>query len=440
MNIYNDRKDAMKAILQVWPALRYRNFRLFAAGQSVSVIGTWMTTAATGWLVYRLTHSAFLLGAVGFASQIPCLFLAPFIGVWVDRQDRRRVLIWTQALSMIQSLLLAYLTMSSHVTIHWVLWLSLAQGVVTAFDFPARHSFLVEMIDDRRDMGNAIAINSTMFNAARLIGPSLAGVLIAATNEGWCFLLDGVSYAAVIASLLAIRPHSRSYNAGQASAWAAFQEGWRYVSGEYAIRTILLFVTLIGLMAIPYTVLMPVFAGEILHGGANTLGFLMGAMGLGSLISALSLTFRKSVHGLTKMIPIAGVAFGASLIGFGLSRRLWISLAMMVFVGFGLLQCISVCNTIIQMLAGDERRGRVMSFFTMAYVGMPPVGCLIVGSMALRLGAPGTVILLGAAVAAGAIWFALRLPAMARAMRPIYQKMGIIPADLPALVEEAGEL
>jgi MFS family permease len=425
----------MKWVTRIWPALRHKNFQLFVAGQSVSLIGTWMTTAAMGWLVYRLTRSALLLGAVGFASQIPCLLLAPFVGVWVDRLDRRGVLIWTQALPMVQSLLLAYLTISGHITIRWVLWLSLAQGVVTAFDFPARHSFLVEMLDDRRDMANAIAINSTMFNAARLIGPSLAGLLIAATNEGWCFLLDGISYSGVIVSLMAIRPHRRGYSTVNSSAWVAFHEGWTYVSGEFPIRTILLLVTLTSLIGIPYSVLMPVFAGQVLHGGAHTLGFLMGAMGLGSLISALSLTLRKNIQNLVKMIPIGGGAFGAGLIGLGLSKSFWISMAMMVIVGFGLLQCISVCNTIIQTLATDEKRGRVMSFFTMAYVGMPPLGCLMAGLLARWAGAPTTVILLGAVVAIGAIWFVFRMPAMILAMLPKYHD---VPADVAPVLEEAG--
>ena len=427
----------MNKILSVLPAMRHKNFRLFVAGQSVSLIGTWMTTAAMGWLVYRLTRSAFLLGAVGFASQVPCFLLAPYIGVYVDRLNRRKVLLWTQAIPLLQSLMLAYLTFSRHVSIHWVLGLSLLQGIVTAFDFPARHSFLAEMVPDRRDLGNAIAINSTMFNAARLLGPSLAGLIIAASNEGWCFLIDAASYAAVIVSLAAMRLAPRRGVSAE-SAWAAFRDGWNYVAGHMPIRTILVLMAIAGLTGIPSFVLMPIFAAQVLHGGANTLGFLMGGLGLGCLISALSLTMRNSVRGLVKMIPIGGVAFGVGLAGFGLSRNFWLSIAIMAIVGFGMMQLISICNTTVQMLAQDEKRGRVMSFFTMAYMGMPPFGSLMAGSLARAIGAPHTMMLIGAALTLAALWFAASLPALQREIKPIYEKMGIVPADLPPALEEVG--
>src|SRR5579862_4386358 len=322
----------------VWRALRHRNFRLFFGGQTISLIGTWMTRVATSWLVYRLTKSSLLLGTVGFAGQIPTFLLAPLAGVIVDRIDRRRVLVWTQTLAMVQSLLLAWLTLSHRINIGEVLALSAMQGVINAFDMPGRQSFMIRMVEDRADLSNAIAINSSMVNLARLVGPSLAGLLIAATNEGWCFLVDGVSYIAVIASLLMMRvPRETASPAAAATMLAQMREGWTYVSGFVPIRTILILFALLSLMGWPFMVLMPIFAAQTLHGGPHTLGFLMGAVGVGSLISALSLVVRRSVRGLTKMIPVAAVAFGVGLICFGLSTQLWFSLVMMLVTGFGMM-------------------------------------------------------------------------------------------------------
>ncbi len=286
-----------------WRALRHRNFRLFFGGQSISLIGTWMTRIATSWLVFRLTGSALLLGTVSFAGQIPTFLLAPFAGVWVDRLDRRQVLVWTQVLSMVQSLALAGLTLSHHITVAWVLALSVMQGLINAFDMPGRQAFMVQMVEDRKDLSNAIAINSSMVNMARLVGPSLAGMLIAVTSEGWCFLIDGISYIAVIVSLLMMRIHIAPIQRKAASTFADLKEGWDYVSAFVPIRTILLLFALVSLMGMPFVVLMPIFAARVLHGGPHTLGFLMGAMGVGALISALSLAARKSVRGLVRMIP-----------------------------------------------------------------------------------------------------------------------------------------
>ena len=300
-----------------WRALRHRNFQLFVGGQSISLIGTWMTRVATGWLVYRLTGSALLLGTVSFAGQIPTFLLAPFAGVWVDRLDRRQVLVWTQTLAMVQSLLLAALTLSGRVTVHWVLALSAMQGIINAFDMPGRQAFLVQMVEDRRDLGNAIAINSSMVNMARLIGPSLAGLVIAASSEGWCFLIDGVSYLAVIASLLMMRIHIRAIDRSSASMLHELREGWNYVSRFVPIRTILSLFALVSLMGMPFVVLMPIFAARVLHGGPHTLGFLMGAMGSGALVAALSLAARRSVLGLGRIIAISAAVFGIG------ADRLW---------------------------------------------------------------------------------------------------------------------
>jgi len=425
-----------------WRALRHRNFRLFFGGQTISLIGTWMTRIATSWLVYRLTGSALLLGTVSFAGQIPTFLVAPFAGVWVDRLDRRQVLVWTQTLAMIQSFLLAALTFSGHITIGLILTLSVMQGIINAFDMPGRQAFMVEMVGDRADLGNAIAINSSMVNVARLIGPSLAGMLIAATSEGWCFLIDGISYIAVIASLLMMRLNVAAVRRTATSMLTELKEGWSYVAGFQPIRTILMLFALVSLMGMPFVVLMPIFATKVLNGGAHTLGFLMGAMGVGALASALSLAARRSVRGLIRMIPIAAGIFGLGLIGFGLSHVFWLSMLMVLVAGMGMMQGMAASNTIIQTLTDEDKRGRVMSYYTMAFMGMATFGSLLAGTLAHSIpptpmwvvgkiplaGAQWTVILNGVAVVIGAAWFVTRLPALRRVVRPIYQEMGIIPS------------
>jgi MFS family permease len=388
-----------------------------------------MTRIATSWLVYRLTGSALLLGTVSFAGQIPTFLLAPFAGVWIDRLDRRKVLVWTQTLSMVQSLLLAGMTLSGHITIPWLLTISVMQGLINAFDMPARQAFLVKMVDDKRDLGNAIAINSSMVNVARLIGPSLAGMLIAVTSEGWCFLIDGISYLAVIASLLMMHLNVEVMERRVTSTLTELKAGWTYVSEFVPIRTILLLFAVISLMGMPFVVLMPIFAAKVLHGGPHTLGFLMGAMGVGALASALSLAARKSVRGLVRMIPISAAVFGLGLIGFGLSHWFWLSIIMVLIAGMGMMQGMASSNTVIQTIVSDDKRGRVMSYYTMAFMGMAPFGSLLAGTMAHKVGAPWTVVLNGAAVLLGAAWFTTQLPAMRSAIRPIYQEMGIIPTQ-----------
>jgi len=429
---------AARDFSHAWRALRHRNFRLFFGGQSISLIGTWMTRIATSWLVYHLTKSALLLGTVGFAGQIPTFLLAPLAGVIVDRIDRRKVLVWTQSLAMAQSLALAWLTLSHRITIAEVLALSAMQGIINAFDMPVRQSFMVKMVEDRADLSNAIAINSSMVNTARLIGPSLAGLLIAATNEGWCFLVDGMSYIAVIASLLMMRLPRAEEQRATSTLFEQLREGWTYVSGFAPIRTVLLLFALLSLMGWPFMVLMPIFAAQVLHGGPHTLGFLMGAVGVGSLVSALTMVMRRSVRGLTKMIPIAAVAFGIGLIGFGLSSSIWLSLPMMFVTGFGMMQGLTASNTIVQTLVGENMRGRVMSYYIMAFVGMAPFGSLLAGSLAHLIGARRTVMVSGVACIAGALWFFTRLKAIRKEMRPIYEKLGIVP-QTNLLVEEGGE-
>jgi MFS family permease len=407
-------------------ALQHRNYRLFYGGQGISLIGTWMTRVATGWLVYRLTHSAFLLGLVSFAGQIPILLLGPVAGVWVDRLNRHRVLVVTQVLSMLESFALAALALSGTITVLDVILLNLFQGAVNAFDMPARQAFVVEMVENREDLPNAIALNSSLVNAARLVGPSVAGLLIAAVGEGYCFLLDGFSYIAVIASLLAMslvpwtpRPH--------ASVLSEVRQGWDYVRGFRPIWSILLLLSLVSLVGMPYTALMPIFAGSILHGGAHTFGFLMGASGVGALVGAVSLAARRSVLGLGRLIPITAAGFGASLIAFAASRQLWLSLLLLVVTGFAFMQQMASSNTILQTISEDQKRGRVMSFYSMAFQGVAPFGSLIAGAVANRIGAPHTLMLGGAICIVGAALFAWQLPVVRELVRPIYVQMGIIP-------------
>ena len=390
---------------------------------------------ATSWLVYRLTKSSLLLGTVGFAGQIPTFLLAPLAGVIVDRIDRRKVLVWTQALAMVQSLALAALTLSHRITIREVLALSAFQGVINAFDMPGRQSFMIRMVEDRADLSNAIAINSSMVNTARLVGPSLAGLLIAATSEGWCFLVDGVSYIAVIASLLMMHVRHEAPQHAGATMVEQMRQGWEYVSGSVPIRSILLLFSVVSLMGWPFMVLMPVFAAQVLHGGPHTLGFLMGAVGVGSLVSALALVVRKSVRGLLRIIPIGAALFGIGLVAFGFSRSLWLSLPLMFLTGFGMMQGVTSSNTILQTLVDEKMRGRVMSYYTMAFVGMAPFGSLLAGTLAQAIGAPRTVMISGIACILGSLWFWSRMTAIRNDMRPIYQRLGIVP--VPEIVAEA---
>ena len=398
-----------------------------------------MTRVATSWLVYRLTKSSLLLGTVGFAGQIPTFLLAPLAGVIVDRIDRRKVLVWTQALAMVQSLALAWLTLSHRINIGEVLVLSAFQGVINAFDMPGRQSFMIRMVESREDLSNAIAINSSMVNAARLLGPSLAGLLIAATNEGWCFLVDGVSYIAVIVSLLMMRvAHDAPQHHG-ATIMEQLRQGWDYVAESLPIRSILMLFALISLMGWPFMVLMPIFAAQVLHGGPHTLGFLMGAVGVGSLLSALLLVVRRSVRGLLKIIPIGAALFGAGLIAFGVSHSMWLSIPMMFVTGFGMMQGVTTSNTILQTLVDETMRGRVMSYYTMAFVGMAPFGSLLAGALAHAIGAPRTVIVSGVACILGSLWFWSRMAEIRTVMRPIYQRLGIVPGPEMVAVEEAAE-
>ena len=418
-----EKSTSLAAIAHTWRALRHRNFKLFFFGQSVSLIGTWMTRLATAWLVYRLTHSALLLGVVSFSGQIVSFLLGPFAAVWVERLERRRLLVVTQACAALQSLSLAALTLTHLITLPEIIGLMMFQGLVNAFDMPGRQSFLVQMVDDRGDLANAIAINSSMVNGARLIGPAIGGLIIAGFGEGYCFLIDGLSYFAVIASLIAMRlPALTGRGQPGTSLLEELREGWNYVSASLPVRTVLIVLALTCLLGWPYSVLLPVFAGSVLHGGAHTLGWLTAASGVGAFTSALALAMRKSIKGLTRALQAAIALLGVGLIFFGLSHVLWLSLALMVVVGFGLIQAAAVCNTIIQSLVPDDMRARVMGYYTMAFVGAAPFGSLAAGALAQHIGAPHTVMLTGVLCIAGAGWFSLQLPKIRPAMRASYRE------------------
>jgi MFS family permease len=386
-----------------------------------------MTRVATSWLVYRLTHSAFLLGLIGFSGQIPIMILGPFAGVWVDRWNRHRVLVITQALSMLQSFALAVLALSGRITFWEIFGLSLLQGSVNAFDMPARQAFVVEMVESQADLPNAIALNSSMVNAARLLGPSLAGLLIAAAGEGYCFLIDGLSYIAVIVSLLLMHVRPLPPREKSETVIAELKQGWQYVAGFIPIRAILMLLTLVSLVGMPYTVLMPIFAGKILHGCPHTLGFLMGATGVGALVGAVVLARRQSVLGLGRVIALMAGLFGCGLIAFSFSRSFWLSLLLMVVTGYGFMQHLACSNTILQTIVESDKRGRVMSFYSMAFQGTAPFGSLIAGAVASRIGAPSTLAIGGALCVLGAAAFARQLPRLRAAVRPIYERLGIIP-------------
>ena len=418
-------------------ALKHRNYRLFFSGQIVSLLGTWMTQIAMTWLVYSLTKSPLMLGVVAFAGQIPAFLMGPFAGVWVDRWPRHRLLVITQICAMLQSFALAYLALSGHIQVWHIIVLIAVQGLINAFDMPARQSFVVEMIEDKADLSNAIALNSSMFNMARLIGPSIGGILVATVGEGWCFLIDAISYVAVIAALLAMRvkpPEQTRQHKNPVQEW---KEGWAYVTGSLPIRSIIILMAWVSLVGMPYGVLMPIIAAETLHGGPNTMGFLMAASGSGALTGALFLAARKSIRGLGKRIPFQVAAFGIGLLVFSQSTVLWLSMLVLFGMGFALMQQNASSNTILQTIVDDDKRGRVMSFYIMAFMGMAPFGSLWAGAMAARIGAPSTLLISGAGCLCAAIWIAARYKSIREILLPIYIQMGIAPEVAAGLQSES---
>lgn len=407
-------------------SLRHRNFQLFFVGQGISLIGTWMQMTAVSWLVWRMSHSPVMLGVVGFASRIPTFVMAPFAGVLVDRVDRYRLVIVTQVLSMVQALMLAGLMYSGRLEMWHVIALALMLGFINALDVPARQSFLVQLLDQREDLTNAIAMNSSMVNGARLIGPSVAGVLIASKGEAFCFLLNGLSYIAVIAGLLMMHVQPNARVGRHTAVLENLVEGFRYAFGFTPIRSLLLLLALVSLTGASYAQLMPIFAQQILHGGARTQGLLVSAAGVGALVGTVYLAARRTVRGLGRVVGWAPVILGVGLIGLGLSTHLWLTLAIMPVIGLGLMVQMASTNTVLQTIVDDDKRGRVMSFYSMAFMGMMPLGSLLAGGLAYCIGAPMTVILAGFCCIAGSVVFLRHLPALRKLVHPIYVKRGII--------------
>ncbi len=411
----------------IFRSLKYRNYRLFFYGQSISLIGTWMQRIAVPWLVYRMTGSAMLLGISGFAGQLPSLFLSPFAGVLTDRWNRYSVLIWTQILAMVHAFLLAWLVLSGNVMVWQIIMLSFVIGCISAFEIPARHSFVIDMVERKEDLGNAIALNSLMFNGARLIGPSIAGVLLATAGEGMCFLINGISFLFVIFSLLAMKLEKKDVEKMKSDIGKELKEGFNYTFGFLPIRHLILLLALVNIMVMFYSTLMPVFAKEILGGDSHTYGFLMGTAGFGALLGAIFLASRETVLKLGRIVPAAVILFGTGLVILSFSRVVALSLLVMVFVGMGLMLQAASSNTILQTITEDDKRGRVMSFYTMAIMGTAPFGSLLAGWLAKSIGTPFTILTGGVFSIAGALIFLRKLPELKQIVRPVYIKMGIIP-------------
>jgi MFS family permease len=414
--------------LNIARALRHRNYRLFFAGQSISLVGTWITRVATSWLVYRLTGSELQLGIVSFAGQIPTLLLTPFAGVIVDRTNRHRILVVTQLLSLLQSAALAALTFTGLITVPQLLVLQVLQGIINAFDTPARQAFVVDMVADRRDLPNAIALNSTMVNGSRIVGPSIGGVLIAGFGEAWCFALDSISYVAVVASLLAMRLDPAAAGRRETNMMEELRAGWQYVSASIPIRTALLLLAIVSTFGTPYTVLMPAIAAHELNGGPNTLGLLMTATGVGALAGGVYLAQRETIVGLGRVVLFGTLTFGLGLIAFSLAHTLPLAMLLLAVTGFGFIAQMASTNTVVQTIVDERLRGRVMSFYTMAFFGTVPLGSLLAGVVADAIGSAATVRLGGVVCVGAGLWFAARLPSLRLLVRPIYVERGILPA------------
>jgi MFS family permease len=413
----------------IFRSLQYRNYKLYFAGQSISLIGTWMQRIAMPWLVYQMTGSALLLGVVGFAGQIPSFLLSPVAGVLTDRWSRYRVLLYSQILSMIHAFILAWLCLSGQIRVWQIVVLSFIIGSINAFDVPSRHSFIVDLVEKKEDLGNAIALNSTMFNGARLIGPSIAGVILATTSEGICFLINGISFVFVIISLLMMKLKVREVRNRGTQIIRELKDGLDYTFGFAPIRHLIILLSISSMMGMSYSVLMPVFAKEILHGDSYTYGFLMGAAGFGALLGALVLASRESVLKLGRLVPASAFLFGAGLIILSFSKIFPVALFLMVFIGLGMMLQTAASNTILQTITDDDKRGRVMSFYTMAIMGTAPFGSLLAGWLAKVVGAPWTIFLGGLATIIGALFFLRKLPDLQRLVLPVYIKMGIIPEE-----------
>ncbi|HYK41295.1 MAG TPA: MFS transporter [Thermoanaerobaculia bacterium] len=411
-------------------ALRHRDFRLFFGGQAISLIGTWMQTVAESWLVYRLTGSEVLLGFVGFAGQVPVFLLAPFGGELADRHDRRWILVGTQSAAMLLALTLAILTLTGRIVVWEVFALGALLGVVNAVDIPTRQSFFVEAVG-REDLVNAIALNSSMFNAARIVGPAVAGILVASIGEGWCFFANALSYVAVIGGLIAMRRTRVRSAAPRVSTLRRVAEGFRFSSRTAPVRAILLLLAVTSLAGTPYSVLMPVFAETILHAGARGLGILMAASGVGALIGSIALALRRQLRGLGNWVAWAALALGLALPAFSLSRSFAASVLLLVPVGFAFMVTLGSANTLIQAMVPDALRGRVMAVYSMMFMGMAPFGALIAGALAGRIGAPHTVAAGGAIIFVAGALFLWRLPSLRGEARTLIRYAASEPVPVP---------
>lgn len=415
-------------LLHSFRALRHRNFQLFLGGQFVSLVGTWMQSVALGWLLFRLTHSPFVLQLAGFLTQIPSLVLSPLAGTWVDRWNKHRMVILTQVLSMVQALGLAALVLSHHESVAPILALNFLLGIANAADVPARQSFVVDMVAGGEDLPNAIALNSSIFNLARLVGPALAGPLIGLLGEGNVFLLNGLSYLAVIAALLAIRvPVGPRRDGPELEPWTHLREGFRYVTGFGTIRAVLVLLALVSLFGTPNIGFLPYFAGALLHGDERTYSLLVGAIGVGALVGALYMASRRSVLGLGRLIVVAVSLFSGSLVALSLCRSVWLAVPALAVTGFGMMVHMASSNTIVQTLVDPAKRGRVMAFYTVAFMGTAPLGSLLLGAVSTRIGVPWTLAISGAVCVAAGLSFSRKLPDIRREVRPIYARLGVIP-------------
>jgi MFS family permease len=422
----------------IFRSLQYRNYKLFFSGQSISLIGTWMQRIAMPWLVYHLTGSAFLLGLVSFAGQIPTFLLAPLGGVVTDKFSKYRVLLITQIISLIQALILAVLALTGMIQIWQIVVLSIILGCVNAFDVPSRHSFVIEMVEKKEHLGNAIALNSMIFNGARLIGPSIAGMMLATTGEGVCFLINAISYVFVVISLLLMHVQKKEVIRKPGNIFDEMKEGFNYTFGFAPIKHLLILLGVVSLMGSSYQVLMPVFAKEILHGNSSTFGFLMGAAGLGALAGAVFLASRETVLKLGRIIPAAAAIFGVGLIALSMTKYLPVSLLLMIIIGLGLMLHTASSNTILQTITDDDKRGRVMSFYSLAIMGTAPFGSLLAGSLAKIVGTPVTILVGGISCIIGAFFFYKKLPELKRIVRPVYVRMGLI-SEIVTGIQTASE-
>jgi len=421
-------------------ALKYRNYRLFVSGQSLSLIGTWIQMVAVIWLVYKISNSAFILGVVGFSGQIPLFVIAPFAGVIADRWDKKKILLITQSMALVQALILSVLVFTGVIKIWHLVALSVFLGIINAFDMPIRQAFVVEMLDNQKqDINNAIALNSSMVNGARLIGPSIAGILIATVGDGWCFAINCISYLAVIISLLRMKIITTHVKQVQAHVFEQLKEGFKYTFGFIPIRYLILLLATVGLIGTPLTLLAPVFAKDFLHGNASTFGFLMSAYGTGALVGAIYLLNKHNVLGLGKLIALAVFIFGGGMIAFAFSRFLWLSIIIMMFSGMGMMLHVASTNTLLQTISEENKRGRVMSFYAMAFRGMAPFGSLLSGSLAGLIGAPLTLMLGGTGCLIAVSVYFRRLPSLRPYVRPIYERMGLVP-EMTASVEKASDI